>query len=380
MANDLVAVTPIAPPATAMVSAGQLAERVTRLDEIFRGVMQEGVDYGVIPGTQRPTLLKPGAEMLGIVFGLSARFEVMPESIQDWAGGFFHFVVKCTLVDGNGQLRGEGYGECNTREARYRWRNSVPSCPSCGHEVRRSRQEPGWYCWTKQGGCGATFPPDAIAPGGRIENSEPYDLVNTCLKMGQKRAHVCAVLSTTGASRIFTQDVEDMPAELLGGASVSEAPRQQREQDPPSGAPNARPVQTQNQRPPQPGARRTINPWVGKHDEVKHSPQRRAKALGELSKLITAIKRAGVDVPNAPASISSLPDGAIEAAIGILRANARVPSSPAYERDGAGQFPGAPGPGYSDNPADEDDVYEAAGMTPEDVYDAHAEIQDAGSR
>jgi hypothetical protein len=36
------------------------------------------------------------------------------------------------------------------------------------------------------------------------------ELDNTILKMAMKRAHIAATLNATGASRIFTQDVEDM--------------------------------------------------------------------------------------------------------------------------------------------------------------------------
>ena len=44
----------------------------------------------------------------------------------------------------------------------------------------------------------------------RIENDNPQDLANTILKMAKKRSFVDGILTVTGASRIFTQDIEDI--------------------------------------------------------------------------------------------------------------------------------------------------------------------------
>jgi hypothetical protein len=43
----------------------------------------------------------------------------------------------------------------------------------------------------------------------QIENPDPADLQNTLIKMANKRAFVDAVLKATGASRYFSQDMED---------------------------------------------------------------------------------------------------------------------------------------------------------------------------
>jgi hydroxymethylpyrimidine/phosphomethylpyrimidine kinase len=44
---------------------------------------------------------------------------------------------------------------------------------------------------------------------GLIPNSEIFDQINTIQKMAQKRSLVGAVLIATGASKFFTQDLED---------------------------------------------------------------------------------------------------------------------------------------------------------------------------
>lgn len=40
-----------------------------RLRDFQRGVMRDGIDFAVIPGTDKPSLLKPGAETLLGAFG-----------------------------------------------------------------------------------------------------------------------------------------------------------------------------------------------------------------------------------------------------------------------------------------------------------------------
>src|SRR6516162_3362693 len=54
--------------------------------EVTKNLMVEGVDYGTIPGTgSKPTLLKPGAERLCTLFGLSPRIAEMTAE-EDWDG------------------------------------------------------------------------------------------------------------------------------------------------------------------------------------------------------------------------------------------------------------------------------------------------------
>ena len=44
--------------------------------------------------------------------------------------------------------------------------------------------------------------------------NETFDAANTVLKMAKKRSFIDAVLTVTGASRIFTQDLEDIKEAL----------------------------------------------------------------------------------------------------------------------------------------------------------------------
>jgi hypothetical protein len=203
------------------LSFAEMAMRVTQLDQFYREVMCEGTDYGKIPGTDKPTLYQPGAQMLDQIFGYVPTFEVAPSTVIDWTRPipFFHYVILCRLVSRrSGETVAEGIGSCNSYEDKYRWRNAKRVCPSCKVEAiikGKAEYGGGWLCFKKNNGCGAKFRDgDASVEGqaaGRVENEDSASLENTISKMAQKRAHIAATLNATGASRIFTQDVEDLP-------------------------------------------------------------------------------------------------------------------------------------------------------------------------
>jgi hypothetical protein len=205
-------------PAMSIESA---VERYNAVTEFVSRVLRKDVDYGVIPGTEKRTLLKPGAEKLTTFFGLSTRFELL-ERIEDWTGEahggepFFYYLYRCRLMRGDVAIA-EGDASCNSRETKYRWRESQRACPACGvAAIIKGREEygGGWVCFKKKGGCGAKYADgDAVIesqPTGRVFNPDIADQVNTIQKMAQKRALVGSVLLAVNASEFFTQDVEDM--------------------------------------------------------------------------------------------------------------------------------------------------------------------------
>ena len=205
-------------PAMSIESA---VERYNAVTEFVSRVLRKDVDYGVIPGTEKRTLLKPGAEKLTTFFGLSTRFELL-ERIEDWTGEqhggepFFYYLYRCRLFRGD-VLIAEGDASCNSREAKYRWREAQRACPACGQAAIIKGKEDfggGWLCWKKKGGCGAKYPDGdqtiESQQTGRVFNADIADQVNTIQKMSQKRSLVGAVLLAVNASEFFTQDVEDM--------------------------------------------------------------------------------------------------------------------------------------------------------------------------
>lgn len=200
---------------TPMMSIAQSVDRYNTLVEFTKTVMTPGKDYGNIPGTDKPTLLKPGAEKLCTLFGFAPEFE-MADKIVDFKGGLFYFQYRCKLIR-DGQVIATGLGSCNTMEKKYRYRNAERVCPNCGKPTiikGKAEYGGGWLCFGKKGGCGTKFADqdkqitDQIV--GQIENTEPFDLVNTVDKMAQKRSLVAAILIGANASEFYTQDVEDL--------------------------------------------------------------------------------------------------------------------------------------------------------------------------
>lgn len=207
--------------ALALPDPGEFKNKLVAINE-FQKVVHANLipnqDFGVIPGTTKPTLLKPGAEKIAKLLNLADEYEILDRQ-EDWVKGFFRYLIKCRLRHiGSGLVVSEGLGECNSMESKYRWRETKRVCPICGAEaILKGKGEygGGWICFQKQGGCGAKWPNGAHEienqKVGRVENEDIYTQVNTILKISKKRALVDATLSAGRLSNIFTQDVEDVP-------------------------------------------------------------------------------------------------------------------------------------------------------------------------
>lgn len=220
-----------------VLSLQQAIDRRKLLVDLTRTLMVQDVDYGIIPGTPKPTLLKPGAEKLCTQFGMTPTFELV-DSVKDWNGAthgepLFYFEYKCRLWRGDMQV-GEGNGSCNSWEKKYRYRDQQRVCPSCGvaaiFKSKPRQGDPpgkamGWYCWSKKGGCGAQFGPGDTAiesqETGQIANPDVFDQINTITKMSQKRALIAATLVATNASEFYTQDLDELPQPAVAPVEAS---------------------------------------------------------------------------------------------------------------------------------------------------------------
>ena len=116
----------------------QLAEQISNQQNTIRilaglignsditPVMRDDVHFGKIPGTDKPTLLKPGAELLCRTFGLYADYESMTQ-IEDFGSKdkepLFYYRYKCILrrIEDNA-IVATGIGSCNSRESKYGYR------------------------------------------------------------------------------------------------------------------------------------------------------------------------------------------------------------------------------------------------------------------
>lgn len=100
---------------------GQL-QSIKKFQTIVNESLVEEQDYGVIPGTQKPTLLKPGAEKILMLLGLTSEYKVI-DKVEDYDEGFFVYTVEASLYKNN-QLITQGLGSANTKENRYKNQNA----------------------------------------------------------------------------------------------------------------------------------------------------------------------------------------------------------------------------------------------------------------
>lgn len=204
-------------------------ESVTRqvaiIQNVMKSVMKQDEHYGTIPGTNKPSLLKPGAEKLNLVFRLRPEYQITKTELYN---GHREYEVVCTLYHiPTGQSVGQGVGSATTMEGKYRFRG--------GEKKDTGNPVPKDYWNLKKtdpakakeliGGDGfgtAKFDGEwrICELGEKIEHDNPADYYNTVLKMAKKRAHVDAILTATAASDIFTQDTEDMTEVIPGAAEV----------------------------------------------------------------------------------------------------------------------------------------------------------------
>jgi len=206
------------------MSIKEAVDRYNILIQFTKQVMKDGKDYGTIPGTDKPTLLKPGAEKLNTLFGFAPDF-LSIDKIVDFEKGFFYFQYRADLYK-DGKKVGSGLGSCNSKEKKYRYRN-IP-------EWKATENEKASALRTEERTSKAGKPYKVLV----IENQEPFDLVNTIDKMAQKRALVAATLIAANASEFFTQDTEDL--EIIEGTFTEPEIVEQPKAQPKKAAPKAK--------------------------------------------------------------------------------------------------------------------------------------------
>lgn len=197
--NDLItsSVNVIENVDSADVAAG--IKNIRKFQGVINNTLKKNYDYGKIPGANKPALLKPGAEKILMLLGLTSEYE-FEEAVRDYKKGFFAFTFKCKLYKGSQKVT-EGYGHCNSMENKYRWRwvneKDLPSCLDSKELVSKTK--------TGKYGTYTQY---------RIENDDTYSIANTIMKMAKKRAQIDATLTVGSLSEVFTQDFDDVDAEI----------------------------------------------------------------------------------------------------------------------------------------------------------------------
>lgn len=187
-------------------------QAINKFQHVVHANMVKGQDYGVIPGTNKPTLLKPGAEKIAKLLGLADQYEIIDRQ-EDWNKPFFSYLVRCRLTHvSSGVIISEGLGECNSMESRYRWRwvfqSELPAHAQNGDKQEHDR--PVTKLVNTRNGKVRMY---------RVDNDDVFSQVNTILKIAKKRALVDAALSAGRLSDVFTQDIEDMDSLPANGGS-----------------------------------------------------------------------------------------------------------------------------------------------------------------
>lgn len=126
---------------------------------LVRTQFKENLDFGVVPGSKKLSMLKPGAEKTLMLLGMTSMFE-KTESVKDYENGFVSYDFTCRLCK-NGFEVTQGFGTSNSKEPKY-------------------------------------------------NNQSIYSADNTIMKTAKKRALVDAALLVGSLSDIFTADIEDM--------------------------------------------------------------------------------------------------------------------------------------------------------------------------
>jgi hypothetical protein len=183
---------------TGRMALAEILQHVALVQEVMRTVMKPDVHYGIIPGTDKPTLYKSGAELLCMVFHIAQSYEIVDMSTDDTV----RYRSVCT---GSHQLTGvvlgSGMGEASSSEEKYKWRKAYEQEFNATPEGMR-RKKSGYSKKDKR-----SYEIFQV-------RTEPADLANTVLKMANKRAMLAMVLNVTAASDLFAQDLEDMEERL----------------------------------------------------------------------------------------------------------------------------------------------------------------------
>lgn len=169
MSNE-VAIVPEPNKLSVQLTDGAVAALGVQREQLRKFVssqLKKDSDYGTIPGTPKPTLYKPGAEKLANIFQLGTRIIDTQKEVNFEPPQFAMFTYTVEIYHlPSGKAIAQCQGSANSEEKKYK----------------------------------------KVMVG---------DLLNTLQKMAQKRAYVGAVIMAVGASDFFTQDIEDLPPEML---------------------------------------------------------------------------------------------------------------------------------------------------------------------
>lgn len=191
-------------------TVAEIVDRVNLVHKVLEKIMRKGTHYGTVPGCgDKMVLFKAGAEALAVTFRLVPQFQVTK---TDLGNGHREYDVTCSIYAASGEILGHGVGSASTMEKKYRYRKDGSK---------------------------------------KIENEDIADTYNTVLKVAKKRAYIDGVLTVTGASDLFTQDILEEEETVVKTVVVQEEtqkqsapPSESKPADPPQEKPKSKPQDT----------------------------------------------------------------------------------------------------------------------------------------
>lgn len=176
-------------------------ERMKAMIELKKKFLQdnlvEGIerDYAVIPGTQKRSLLKPGAEKLLDWHGYSVQFVLTAEK-EDLEIGLFAYTYRCVIKQkGSNVIIADCEGDASSYESKYRfeWKYDSELPKGVDKETLTKKQ------------CGTVDKPYFKY---QFIVANAADKRNTIRKMAQKRALIGATVLATATSDLFAADAD----------------------------------------------------------------------------------------------------------------------------------------------------------------------------
>lgn len=182
-----------------------IQQNIGRIQALKETVLKEGRDFGTIPGTTKPSLYKPGAELVNLMFGVSVdpdAHSLREEIGTDDAGvPFYAVTVRTVFKTRAGVFLGASYGSASSLEEKYKWRRATGPKEFEATPDGRKRVKFG------RGKNNSEYEQPQI-------RTEMEDIRNTILQMAMKRAEVSGTKRVHALSGMFGQDLEDLPEEI----------------------------------------------------------------------------------------------------------------------------------------------------------------------
>ena len=161
-----------------------ITENIALAEKLVNSVLEDGVDFGITPGTKGAGLWDPGASKIMAAFNCYAKHNVIYHSEAD---DLISWTLEAELISRDSKaVVGTGVGGCSTREVKYhyRWSKNPGEDGYTPEEINQLKKK------TYTDG-NASY---------RIDNPDPGDLSHTILVMAAKRSEIDAVKSLPGVN------------------------------------------------------------------------------------------------------------------------------------------------------------------------------------